>query len=127
MDQKSQKEKASQRGQSGTEYDLSACDLAFLDALLHASPRRDVQEAIYGENQHENPFHLSLGAERLHQLWRSHSKLASSAWLRKELLQPSLQQCVCKPLYLDQLKRPELCAALVKALDLAKGFRIARS
>jgi len=51
MDQKSQKQKASQRGQSGTEYDLSACDLAFLEALLHASPSPEMREAIYGEIQ----------------------------------------------------------------------------
>ena len=71
MDQKSQKEKASQRGQSGTEYDLSACDLAFLEALLHASPSPEMKEAIYGEIQKRRSFHPGLGSERLQRLLRS--------------------------------------------------------
>jgi hypothetical protein len=65
MDQKSQKQKASQRGQSGTEYDLSACDLAFLEALLHASPSPEMKEAIYGEIQKRRSFHPGLGSQRL--------------------------------------------------------------
>ena len=65
MDQKSQKEKASQRGHSGTEYDLSECDLAFLEALLHASPSPEMKDAIYEEIQKRRSFHPGLGSERL--------------------------------------------------------------
>jgi len=71
MDQNSQKEKASRREQSGTEYDLSACDLAFLEALLHASPSPEMKEAIYGEIHKRRSFHPGLGSERLQRLLRS--------------------------------------------------------
>ena len=65
MDQKTQKEKVSRREQSGIEYDLSACDLAFLEALLHASPSPEMKEAIYGEIQKRRSFHPGLGSQRL--------------------------------------------------------------
>ena len=65
MDQKTQKEKVSRREQSGIEYDLSACDLAFLEALLHASPSPEMKEAIYGEIQKRSLFHPGLGSQRL--------------------------------------------------------------
>ena len=64
MDQKSQKEKASRRGQSGTEYDLSACDLAFLEALLDASPSPEMREAIEEEIQMRSRPHPGLGSQR---------------------------------------------------------------
>ncbi len=71
MGQKSQKEKASQLGQSDTEYDLSACDLAFLEALLHASPSPEMKEAIHGEIQKRRSFHPGLGSQRLQRSTRS--------------------------------------------------------
>ncbi len=64
MDQKSQKEKASRREQSGTEYDLSACDLAFLETLLDASPSPEMKEAIHGEIQKRRSPHPGLGSQR---------------------------------------------------------------
>ena len=63
MDQKSPKEKTSRRGQSGTEYDLSACDLAFLEALLHASPSPEMKEAIHGEIQKRRSPHPGHGSQ----------------------------------------------------------------
>ena len=71
MDQNSQKEKATRRGQSGTEYDLSACDLAFLEALLHASPSPEMKEAIHEEIQKRRSPHLGLGSQRQQRSTRS--------------------------------------------------------
>jgi len=71
MDQTSQNEKASRREQSGIEYDLSACDLAFLESLLHASPSPEMKEAIYGEIHKRRSFHPGLGSERLQRSMRS--------------------------------------------------------
>ena len=51
MDQKSQKENARQQGRGRIEYDLSQCDLEFLQALLHASPSPEMREDIHGELQ----------------------------------------------------------------------------
>jgi hypothetical protein len=70
MNQKSQKEKASRRGQSATEYDLSACDLAFLEALLHASPSPEMREAIHGEIQ-KRRWDPGLGSQRPQRSTRS--------------------------------------------------------
>jgi hypothetical protein len=71
MDQKSQTEKASRRWQSGTEYDLSECDLALLEALLHASPSPEMKEAIHGEIQKRRSFHPGFGSQRLQRSTRS--------------------------------------------------------
>ena len=71
MNQKSQKQKASRRGQSGIEYDLGACDLAFLEALLHASPSPEMREAIHGEIQKRTWPHPGLGSQRLQRSTRS--------------------------------------------------------
>ncbi len=71
MDQKSQKEKASPRGQSGTEYDLSACDLAFLEALLHASPSPEMKKVIHGEIQKRRWLDPGLGSQRRQRSMRS--------------------------------------------------------
>ena len=71
MKQKSQREKASRRGQSGIEYDLGACDLAFLEALLHASPSPEMREAIHGEIEKRRWLHPGLGSQRLQRSTRS--------------------------------------------------------
>jgi hypothetical protein len=71
VDQKSQKEKASRRGQPDTEYDLSACDLAFLEALLDASPSPEMREAIEEEIQMRRRPHPVLGSQRLQGSTRS--------------------------------------------------------
>jgi len=71
MKPKSQREKASRRGQSGIGYDLSACDLAFLEALLHASPSPEMREAIHGEIEKRRWLHPGLGSQRLQRSTRS--------------------------------------------------------
>ena len=49
MDPKSQNQK--NEGKATREYDLTACDLELLEALLHASPGSEMKEAIYNEIQ----------------------------------------------------------------------------
>ena len=71
MKPKSQREKASRRGQSGIEYDLGACDLAFLEALLHASPSPEMREAIHGEIEKRRWLHPGLGSQRPQRSTRS--------------------------------------------------------
>src|SRR5436305_11069566 len=79
MNQKSQREKASRRGQSGIEYDLGACDLAFLEALLHASPSPEMREAFTERFRRGHGLILDLGRS-------AHSDLRVRKRKRQELL-----------------------------------------